>query len=109
MPTENMQGDRRVKFIGKTPITLQFPTFGQRDDNPDPLLFLEKCHDFLALNPLLDEELIATLRNVLHGTARDWWDVVRRETTTWIDFEAKFIAAFLSEDYKDELAERVRT
>ena len=67
------------------------------------------CHDFLALHPLLDEELIATLRNVLHGTARDWWDVVRRETTTWADFETNFIAAFLSEDYEDELAERVRT
>jgi len=63
----------------------------------------------MALHPLSDEEIIATLRNVLHGTARDWWDVARLETNTWQEFEAKFLAAFLSEDYEDELAERVRT
>ncbi len=63
----------------------------------------------MALHPLSDEELIATLRNVLHGTARDWWDVARLETTTWQEFESKFLAAFLSEDYEDELAERIRT
>lgn len=55
-----------------------------------------------------DEELLATLQSMLHGTARDWWDVVCRETTTWIEFETKFIAAF-SDDYEDELTERVGT
>jgi hypothetical protein len=53
----------------------------------------------------MDEELMATLRNVLHGTVRDWWDVVRLNTHTWSDFQQKFRAAFLSEDYEDELAE----
>ncbi|KAG7480145.1 hypothetical protein JOB18_044254 [Solea senegalensis] len=79
------------------------------EDEPDPLLYLEKCNDFLALNPLTDEELMATLRNVLHGTARDWRNWVRLNTHTWSDFREKFCAAFLSEDYEDELAERVRT
>ena len=63
---------------------------------------------FLALNPLADEELLATLRNVLHGIARDWWDVARLTTTSWADSEAKLSSAFLSEDYTDELADRVR-
>lgn len=52
---------------------------------------------------------MATLRNVLHGTVRDWWDVARLNTHSWSDFQEKFHAAFLSEDYEDELAERVRT
>lgn len=62
----------------------------------------------MALNPLTDEELIATLQNVLHGTARDWWDVARHKIHTWKEFHDQFHAAFLSEDYEDELAERVQ-
>jgi len=99
----------RGRFLGKQPVKIQFPCFCRIEDCDDPLIFLEKCYDFMALHPLSDEELIATLRNVLHGTARDWWDVARLETNTWQEFEAKFLAAFLSEDYEDELAERVRT
>lgn len=99
----------RGRFLGKQPIKIQFPCFGRLEDCDDPLIFLEKCYDFMTLHPLSDEELIATLRNVLHGTARDWWDVARLETPTWQEFESKFLAAFLSEDYEDELAERVRT
>ena len=101
--------ESRARLTGKCPVKLLFPAFGKMEDEPDPLLYLEKCSDFLALNPLMDEELMATLRNVLHGTARDWWDVVRLNTHTWSDFQQKFRAAFLSEDYEDELAERVRT
>uniref|UniRef100_A0A8C1GVQ7 Reverse transcriptase domain-containing protein n=1 Tax=Cyprinus carpio TaxID=7962 RepID=A0A8C1GVQ7_CYPCA len=99
----------RGHFLGRQPVKIQFPCFGRLEDCDDPLIFLEKCYDFMALHPLSDEEVIATLRNVLHGTARDWWDVARLETNTWQEFEAKFLAAFLSEDYEDELAERVRT
>lgn len=61
-------------------------------DCTDPLNYLEQCRDYLALNPLTDVELLTTLRNVLFGTAWDWWDVVR-----------------LSEEYMDELEERIRT
>ncbi|KAI3376844.1 hypothetical protein L3Q82_000417 [Scortum barcoo] len=94
--------------MGKSPIKLQFPTFGRLEDTSDPLQYLERCEDFLALNPLSNEELIATLRNVLHGTARDWWYVGRHKIHTWKEFHDQFRAAFLSEDYEDELAERVR-
>lgn len=51
-------------------------------DCTDPLMYFEQCRDYLALNPLTDEELLATLRNVVFGTAQDWWDVVRLETCT---------------------------
>ncbi len=53
--------------------------------------------------------MVTLLRNVLHGTVRDWWDVARSEVATWREFEKRFTSAFLSEDYQDELAERVRT
>lgn len=62
----------------------------------------------LALHPLTNDEIIGTLHNVLRGTAWDWWDVARLEITTWAEFETRFCSAFLSEDYQDELTERVR-
>ena len=90
-------------------IKLTFPTYGTSKDDPDPLTYLAKCHDFLALHPLSNAEILATFRTVLHGTARDWWEIARSTVTTWSQFETVFLAAFLSEDYEDELAERVRT
>ncbi len=78
-------------------------------DGADPLLYLTRCQDFLALHPLADADILATFRTVLYGTARNWWEVARSSVTTWNDFETAFLSAFLSEDYEDELAERVRT
>ncbi|KAI7789793.1 hypothetical protein IRJ41_013744 [Triplophysa rosa] len=74
-------------------IKITFPTFGRASDDADPLLYLAKCQDFLALHPLTDADILATFRTVLYGTARDWWEVSRSSISTW----------------KDELAERVRT
>ncbi|KAL1268569.1 hypothetical protein QQF64_033932 [Cirrhinus molitorella] len=56
-----------------------------------------------------DTNILATFRTVLYGMARDWWEVARTSITTWNQFESAFLSAFLSEDYEDELAERVRT
>lgn len=64
----------KSRFMGKSPVK-QFPTFGRLNDTPDLLQILERCEDFLAFNPLTDEELIATLQNVLQRIARDWWSV----------------------------------
>lgn len=97
----------KSRFTGKSPIKLQFPAFGRMEDTPDPLQYLQRCEDFLAWYPLNGEELTASLHNVLHGTVRDWWDVARHKVHTWKDFHVQFHAAFLSEDYEDELAERV--
>lgn len=104
-----VHNEPKATYRGKSPIEMHFPMFGRMEDTTDPLLFLEKCKDYLALHPLSDAEIIATLRNVLHGTARDWWDVARLEIHTWMEFAERFRSAFLSEDYQDELAERVRT
>lgn len=101
-------GDISRRLSGRIPIKLDFPTFGRKGDDPDPLTYIEKCQDYLVLNPLSNEELTATLRNVLHGTARDWWNVARFSISTWVEFQTSFLSAFLSEDYVDELAERIR-
>lgn len=79
-------------------LRLTFPTFGKPTDDPDPLNYLTQCHDFLALHPLSDVDLLASFRTVLYGTVRDWWDVARTSVFTWTEFEAAFLSAFLSED-----------
>ena len=86
-----------------------FPTYGKQGDDKDPVLYLSKCQDFIALHPLSDADILATFRTVLHGTARDWWEITRTKVGTWEEFKSSFLSAFLAEDYKDELAERVRT
>lgn len=72
----------RSRDSGKSPVKIQFPTYGKIEDPTDPLQYLERCEDYLALQTLTNTELMATLRNVLHGTARDWWDVARQEVHT---------------------------
>lgn len=72
------------------------------------MLYLACCQDFLALHPLVDADILATFRTVLYGTARDWWEVARTSVASWTEFESAFLSAFLSEDYEDELADRVR-
>ena len=90
-------------------LKLSFPTYGRSNDDPDPVLYLSKCRDFLAVRPLSDPEILAAFRTVLHGTARDWWEIAMTEVVTWVDFEKKVLSAFLSDDYQEELTERVRS
>ncbi len=108
-PLENVPDCPPIPAGKSDHLKLTFPTFGRPSDDADPLLYLTRCQDFLALHPLAETDLLAAFRNVLHGTARDWWEVARSSVTTWNEFETVFLSAFLSEDYEDELAERVRT
>ncbi len=84
-------GDFTRRLSGRIPIKLDFPTFGIKEDDPDPLMYIEKCQDYLVLNPLSNEELTGTLRNVLHGTARDCWEVARFSIYTWVEFQTSFL------------------
>lgn len=90
-------------------LKITFPTFGRQSDDMDTLLYITRCQDFLALDPLTNADILATFRTVLYGTVRDWWEVALSSITTWEEFEAAFLSAFLSEDYEYELAEMVRT
>ena len=58
--------------MGKPPIKIQFPCFGRKDDDADPLRYVEKCHDYLALNPLLDEDIIVMFSMALPVTVGMW-------------------------------------
>lgn len=60
------------------------------------------------MRPLTEVEILATLRNVLHGISREWWDIAREQVTSWNDFKVKFIAAFVSDNYEDEMADCVK-
>lgn len=51
--------------------------FGRPANDSDPLLYITRCHDFLAVHPLMDTDILTTFRTVLYGTARDWWEVAR--------------------------------
>lgn len=72
------------------------------EDCSDPLMYLEQCHDYMASYPLTDDKLLASPPNVLYGTARDWWDVMRLEMRTRKEFECKFSSSLLSDEYTDE-------
>ncbi|KAL0159662.1 hypothetical protein M9458_043387 [Cirrhinus mrigala] len=109
LPAIPVSGPAPLPGIKSDHLKLTFPTFGRQSDDADPLLYLTRCQDFLALHPLTDVDILATFRSVLYGTARDWWEVARSSIKTWNEFESAFLSAFLSEDYEDELAERVRT
>lgn len=76
-PIEKSVSSRNLSYKGKLPIKLIFPNFGRPED--DPTLYLEKCQDFLTLKPMSNEEILATLRSVLNGTAKDWWETVRNQ------------------------------
>lgn len=92
-----------------THLRLSFPTYGRSNDDPDPVLYLAKCRDFLAVRPLSDPEILAAFRTVLHGTARGWLEIAMNDVVTWAGFEKRFLSAFLSDDYQEELTERVRS
>lgn len=70
-------------------------------------MFLQKCGDFVSLSPLSHGEILATMRNVLHGSARDLWQTVKERIHTWEDFQGAFLASFLPEDYVD-LEEKIQ-
>lgn len=72
------------------PIKMIFPSFGGVHDENDPLVYLERCKDFLALRPMSNREILATMRSVLHASARDWWETVRFKVDTWESFQQAF-------------------
>lgn len=49
-------------------IKLTFPMFGRPVDDPDPLLYITRCQDFLAVHPLTDMDILATFSTVLPVT-----------------------------------------
>lgn len=90
----------------RPPVRVEFPQFGSDEEN-DPISFIEHCEDYLALRPLTDYEILASLTSVLKGTAKDWWLAERRFISTCNQFKQTFFQAFLNDDYETEAAKRL--
>ncbi|XP_056336516.1 uncharacterized protein LOC130247295 [Danio aesculapii] len=72
-------------------LKLTFPTFGRPSDDFDPLLYVIRCQDILALHTLIDADILAMFCTVLYGTARDWWEVARTSVAFWTELESAFL------------------
>lgn len=96
---------RPVHF--KTPIKLEFPKFGSLDGE-DPITYLERCDEYLAVQPLNDSEIISMLPSVLTHTAKDWWVAEKKRVRTWTQFKSVFLQSFLADDHDVEVERRIR-
>ncbi|KAL7840502.1 hypothetical protein AOLI_G00258250 [Acnodon oligacanthus] len=92
----------------KPPIKLEFPRYGGYGEKQDPLVFIEKCEEFLAARPLSDLEVLAALTALLSGRAKAWWQAEKKAVRTWAQFKGIFLRSFLSEDYEAEVERRLR-
>lgn len=92
----------------KLPIKINFPEFGE-EPNTDAIEFVDKCDEFLALRPMSDSEILATLSTTLKGSAKSWWVAERHGIHTWQVFKGVFRQAFLPSDFQAEIEDRLRS
>lgn len=86
---------------------MEFPRFGSLEGE-DPISYLEKCDEYLAVQPLNDAEILAMLPSVLTHTAKDWWLAEKKRVRTWCQFKKAFLQSFLPDDHEVELERRIR-
>lgn len=86
------QSQTHLTTIGNTtainsqpPVKVEFPSFGSSDD---PVAFIKHFKEYLAIQPLLDYEMLASLTSVLKDTAKDWWLAERRNVHT--EYESSY-------------------
>ncbi len=65
----------------KMAVKIEFLKFGSTVDE-DPITYLEKCAEYLAVHPMNDAEILATLPSVLTHTAKDWWVAEKAQVKT---------------------------
>ena len=66
-----IQGEINRVTDGNLSIRMFFPCYSGPQDQKDPLEYLQRCNNVLSLEPLSNSEILATMRSVLHGSARD--------------------------------------
>lgn len=59
----------------------EFSNFNSSEDD-DPVTFIERCEEYLAIQPLSDFEILASLTSVLQDSAKDWWVAEKRNVQT---------------------------
>lgn len=87
-------------------LKIEFPNLSSSEDDY-PVTFIERCEEYLAIRPLSDYEIVASLICVLKNTAKDWWVAEKRNVQTWEQFKKVVLRPFLNEDYEDETARRL--
>lgn len=50
-------------------VKIEFQNFNS-SENDDPVTFIERCEEYLAIRPLSDYEILASLTSVLKNTAK---------------------------------------
>ncbi|KAL6488250.1 hypothetical protein MHYP_G00019910 [Metynnis hypsauchen] len=101
----------------KPPIKLEFPRYGGYVEEQDPLVFIEKCEEFLAVRPLGDLKVLAAvtekdllqaimrncnprLASILRGTFKTVDELVRVGTLVEQDLSA--IRGYWSQAHTDK-------
>lgn len=102
----HMQMSVSGSTLAVPPVKTEFPNFNSSEDD-DPVTFTERCKEYLAIRPLSDYEILASLTLVLKDTAKDWWVAEKRNVQTWEQFKGVFLRSFLNEDYENETARRL--
>lgn len=69
---------------------------------------MERCDEYLAVQPLNDVEILSMLPSVLTYTAKDWWLAEKKKVKTWSQFKSAFLQSFLSDDHEVEVERRIR-
>lgn len=90
-------GQRSIHF--SAPIKIEFPKFSSQEGE-DPIAYLEKCDEYLAIHPLSSTEILSMLPSVLIHTAKDWWIAERTRVKTWAQFKTLFLRSFLPDDHE---------
>ncbi len=74
----------------------------------DPIAYLEKCEEYLAIQHLSNAEILSVLPSVLTHTAKDWWIAEKTRVKSWTQFKTVFLQSFLPEDHEVEAESRIR-
>lgn len=98
-------GQRSIHF--SAPIKIEFPKFSSQEGE-DPIAYLEKCDEYLAIHPLSSTEILSMLPSVLIHTAKDWWIAERTRVKTWAQFKTLFLRSFLPDDHEVEAERKIR-
>lgn len=88
-------------------VKLDFPRFGG-GEGEDSISFIKCCEEYLAIHPLTDNKILATLPSVLYHTAKDWWIAEKIRVKSWPVCKSTLMEAFLMENHDMEAEKRVR-
>lgn len=86
---------------------MELSKFGSAVDE-NPIAYPENCAEYLAVHPMSEAEILATLTSVLTHTAKDWWVAKKAHVRTWSQFKAVFLQSFLPDDQEVEAERRIQ-